>query len=42
VLGLFAEWHRRGYGEITYPRANQTVFVFGGDCAGQEDAASDA
>ena len=28
VLALFAEWERRGYGEIQYPRKNRKVFVF--------------
>jgi hypothetical protein len=28
VLALFAEWAKRGYGKITYPRKNQAVFDF--------------
>ncbi len=31
VLALFAEWVRRGYGEIQHPRKNQSVFKFAED-----------
>jgi hypothetical protein len=31
VLALFGEWQRRGYGSITNPRKNSTVFVFAKD-----------
>jgi hypothetical protein len=29
VLAVFAEWESRGYGKVSQPRANQTVFTFG-------------